>query len=53
MIELKIKGTKRGQKFSFQHALNILEMPNSGWEITKAEQKKLDKFIARNSTEEE
>jgi hypothetical protein len=32
-IALRIKGTEKQKEFSIDHALNVLRIPNSQWEI--------------------
>lgn len=33
-VTLKVKGTERTQQFELQHALALLRLPNSGWQIS-------------------
>lgn len=50
MITLKVKGEERTQKFELPHALAILRLKNSAWEISDKDFIFEDNDIRRNTS---
>ena len=50
VVTLQVKGEERTQKFELQHALEILRLTNSAWEIKDKDFKFEDNDIKRNTS---